>query len=265
MNGTRLPSPAVIVGIDGSPPALDAARWAIKDAAHRGLPLRLVCAIKAAHLSAQEYEHNVDHAKASLRQAQTAISGVTDSVRIDTVIVPGPPALALIEQSHEAGLICVGSVGIGRYARSLLGSTATELADKAACPVAIICPPDVHTPTEVNWVAVAVTGEPDRDIVVDHALQEAQLRDAAVLAVGERCENSPSSDIDLDAEVQRWRHRFPDVHIYPIADRANLADCLARHHEPVQLAVIGASETGELMQILGPFEHAHTSVLVVRQ
>ena len=38
-------SPAVVVGIDGSPTAVDAALWAVDEAVSRDIPLRLVYAI----------------------------------------------------------------------------------------------------------------------------------------------------------------------------------------------------------------------------
>lgn len=37
--------PSVVVGIDGSRPALDAALWAVDEAVSRDIPLRLVYAI----------------------------------------------------------------------------------------------------------------------------------------------------------------------------------------------------------------------------
>jgi hypothetical protein len=55
--------------------------------------------------------------------------------RSETEIPRGPAAPVLVEASRDAEMMCVGSVGIGRYARSILGSTATELVKKAHCPV----------------------------------------------------------------------------------------------------------------------------------
>lgn len=42
MNEIRTPGPAVLVGIDGSRSAVRAALWAVDEALHRRLPLRLV-------------------------------------------------------------------------------------------------------------------------------------------------------------------------------------------------------------------------------
>ena len=105
-------------------------------------------------------------------------------VKVETAILDGPPGPALVEESRDAEIICVGSVGIGRYARSILGSTATDLAEKAHCPVAIIRPPEEQPRHAINWVVVEVNEQPDNEAVVEVAIQEAKLRQAPVLAVG---------------------------------------------------------------------------------
>jgi nucleotide-binding universal stress UspA family protein len=48
MNDKHAPS-AVVVGIDGSPPAIRAAQWAIDEAVSRSVPLRLVYVTKPKH------------------------------------------------------------------------------------------------------------------------------------------------------------------------------------------------------------------------
>ena len=70
-------------------------------------------------------------------KAQSAVEAGRKPVKIETETPRGPAGPVLVEASRDAEMICVGSVGIGRYARSILGSTATELAEKAHCPVAV--------------------------------------------------------------------------------------------------------------------------------
>jgi hypothetical protein len=58
------------------------------------------------------------------------------------------------------------------------------------------------------------------------------------------------------------------VHIYPVANQADVAHLLKKHDERVQLAVIGGSQADELAQIVGRpdypvFHHAKSSVLVI--
>ena len=173
----------------------------------------------------------------------------------------GPPGPALVEESRDAEIICAGSVGIGRYARSILGSTATDLAEKAHCPVAIIRPQDEQPRHEINWVVVEVNAQPGNEAVVKVAIQEAKLRQAPILAVG--------NGHGLEGKVDDWKLHHPDVHIYPVSSEADVAHFLKNHDERVQLAVIGGSQAGELAQIVGPyghpvFHHTESSVLIVR-
>jgi nucleotide-binding universal stress UspA family protein len=44
-------APTVVVGVDGSKAAIDAARWAVHEAVRRDIPLRLVYVIEPAHCS----------------------------------------------------------------------------------------------------------------------------------------------------------------------------------------------------------------------
>ena len=267
MTGNNSKSP-VIVGVDGSQAALGAAEWAVDEAVARDVPLRLVYVTKPTHASADEYYEDVHRGRASLQAARDAVDATGKPVDIETDVVDGPPALALIEQSRDAAMICVGSVGIGRYARSILGSTASELAEEAHCPVAVIRPQSGEDGREINWIVVAVNDNPGNEAVVEQAMKEAALRHAPVLALGDR-KSAYSAPGGLDREVNSWRRRYSDVHVYPIANQADVAHFLKKHDERVQLAVIGSTEADELAQIVGRyghpvFHHANSSALIVR-
>jgi nucleotide-binding universal stress UspA family protein len=253
----------IVAAIDGSDTAVHAALWAIDEAIARSVPLRLVYVTKATHPSAEDYYADMHHAETAIREAQDAVAATGRPVKIETAILSGLPAFNLIEESQSADMICVGSVGIGRSARAILGSIATELAEKARCPVAIIRPQDEIPRDEVaiRWIVVAVTDEVDNESVVESAMGEARLRQTPVLMLGDRD--------GLDDIVEQWKARYPDVHAYPVADGADVARFLKKHDEWVQLAVIGGSRADEVMQILGPWGHPlfhrkAASVLVVR-
>ncbi|MDZ4268857.1 MAG: universal stress protein [Mycobacterium sp.] len=257
----------MVAGIDGSDTAIQAARWAADEAISRGVPLRLVYVTKATHPSADDYDRDVHHGNASLHAARDAMDAEGLTVEVDTAILTGPPGAALIGESRDAAMVCVGSVGIGRYARAILGSAATELAEKAHCPVAIIRPRDDHgSDGDTSWIVVAVNDAPDNDSVVEHALAEARLRKAPVLALGEGQRTRES----LDRDVEKMKQRHPEVHIYPVADQAGVAHFLRHNDERIQLTVIGGSHADQLADIVGPFghpvfRHGRSSVLIVRR
>lgn len=267
MNTIRKPSSAV-VGIGGSETSVHAAQWAVAEALSRDLPLRLVYVTKVSHPSTVDYELDVDHGKASLRAAQAAIQPF-GAVKVETAIIAGPPDAALIAESEDAAMVCIGTVGIGRYARSILGSTASELAEKAHCPVAVIRPqPDDDSDPDSGWIVVAINEETDNKAVIGQAMEEAKLRHAPVIVVGERRAGRDIQEM-LDREVNQLRLRHPDVHIHPITDQTDVASFLKHCDEQVQLAVIGRSQADQLAHIVGPFvhsalHHARVSALVVR-
>lgn len=256
---------SVIVGIDGSDAAINAALWAADEAVSRGLPLRLIYVTKSHHPSADDYYQDIHRAEASLRAAQAAVVATGKQVKIETDMLTGPPGAALVAESREAELICVGSVRIGRYARSILGSTATELAEKAHCRVAIIRLQTDERNHDIHWIVIKMDDSTQNADVIADAMFEAKLRHAPVLALGDRRDRT-----ELERKVEKWARRYPDVHIYPIADDPDVAGFVRHHDEPVQLVVIGASQVGELAEILGNyglplFRHGHSSVLVSRR
>lgn len=142
----------IIVGIDGSHAAITAALWGVDEAISRAVPLRLVSVIKPTHPSPDDYDRDLAHAERSLREAQSAVEAAGKLVKIETDIPRGPAGPVLVEASRDAEMICVGSVGIGRYASSILGSTATELAEKAHCPVAVMRSKVDQPASDINWI-----------------------------------------------------------------------------------------------------------------
>ncbi|MGO9154242.1 universal stress protein [Mycobacterium sp.] len=260
----------IIVGIDGSQTAITAALWGIDEAISRAAPLRLLSVIKPTHPYPEDYERDLRHAEKCLREAQSAVEASGKLVKIETEIPRGPVGPVLLEASSNAEMICVGSVGIGRYARSILGSTATELAEKAQCPVAVIRAKASQPPPEINWIVVRMTDIPGNDAIVECAAQEAKLRRAPMLVLGGRPEDlTEHADGAFERRVQDWRQRHPEVRVYPITTKEGIVSFLQANGERVQLAVIGGAEAGQLASLIGPsghplFHHPECSVLVVR-
>lgn len=260
----------VMVGIDGSQASVAAALWAADEAVSREVPLRLMSVIERTYVSADDYARDLEHAERSLREAQSAIDSAREAVKIETDIPRGPAGAVLVEASRDAEMICVGSVGIGRYARSILGSTASRLAEKAHCPVAVVRTDLEGTPPDNNWIVVRMTDAPDNDAVVKFAASEAQLRRAPMLILGGQPEDlTEHADGEFEKRVSDWRQRRPEIRVYPITTTHGIASFLKTNDERVQLAVISGAEADQLARLVGPhghplFRHPECSVLVVR-
>ncbi|OBG36318.1 universal stress protein [Mycobacterium alsense] len=260
-------SDRIVVGIDGSDAAINAAKWAVVEAVSRNVPLRLIHAIPARSGDAGgDASLEVEYAQTSLRAADAALQAMGEPVKVQCDVVPGPPEGALIAESHGAAMVCVGSVGIGRIARKVLGSTADAVARAAHCPVAIVRGNGRAEP-DSGWVGVVVNDSPGNDAVLEEGFREARLRGAPILALGVwRWGLGEIPYRQLDRRLRRWVSRYPEVHVMPAAARHGAAQFLAHTQESIQLAVVGSEDADEVARIVGPAGHppAGRSVLVVR-
>ena len=218
---TRLP---ITVGTDGSKPSLRAIDWAAREAAARGLPLRIV---SVPELPARTRAH---HARALSSAAERA-AAQQPGLAIDTRLLPGHPAQVLVESSTDAAMLVVGSWGAGTLSAKFLGSVSQNLAAHACCPVVVVREQATLARREI------VVGIGDLDQAgraLEFAFEEAALRDAAVVAMhawswylpttgrlasidpAERvavstCCLSPDISDQLGDMVGRWRDKYPGV------------------------------------------------------
>jgi nucleotide-binding universal stress UspA family protein len=272
MNSAESPGP-VVVGVDGSDAAIGAARWAAKEAVHQDVPLRLVYVIQITDgpiASAGAYPAEEDYAESSLRAARLAVEAAGLAVKIDTAVLYGDVDSALIAESENATLICVGSLGISRVASVVVGSTAAILAENAHCPVAIIRRTEDGPLPEAGFIAVVVDDHPGNDEVVQWAMEEARARRAPVLALGVwRWALFEIGDEQFYRRLDHWLRQYPDVEVEIACTRTSVARYLEGRIGGVQLVVIGAEDAKRLPQLVGPhrlpiFTHADCSVLIVR-
>lgn len=284
----------VVVGIDGSPVAVATARWALVEASAREVPLRLLYSVNTARTVGDQGRiegREAELGETALRTAATALAEVGQSVKIETDLTWGPPSSALIAESHNAAIVCVGTIGIGAVARAVLGSTAARVAEHAHCPVAVIRPRADQDGRAENWIAVGIEPRPEPDIAAKLAFEEARMRHAPLLAVALGCNEFRVNTVDDTAHrLALWRSLYPDVTVDIVSAQAGLADYLAdyladsreelsrlytatpgRHDfaRTSPLAVVSNGGAAEVMRIVGPhgpavLGHAQCSVLVAR-
>lgn len=133
----------VVVGVDGSPNASDAALWAAHEAATRGTGLLIVHAEPlhedpaALETSSQAHRRTVD-ARALLEREAEHVRTQLPELKIDGMLVGSAPAKGLIELSGDAELLVCGSRGRGGFSGMLVGSVSRKLSLHARCPLVVV-------------------------------------------------------------------------------------------------------------------------------
>jgi nucleotide-binding universal stress UspA family protein len=264
------PASAVIVGVDGSQAAAVAVRWAIDEAINRDVPLRIVHVTGVEEQPADDVHREIENAETALRAATAVVDANGKPVKVETDILWGPVSTVLVDESRTATLLCVGYVGADGRTGELLGSTAAGLAESTHCPVAIVRSSHHKPVGGVDWIVVIVNDHPDNDAVIECALNEAQARRAPVLAVEVWAEDLGETTYDeLDRRMEKWKLRYPDVHIHPVATRGSIGQFLASHaDDSVQLAVLGEGDVDQIAYLVWPqsltnAQHGERSVLIV--
>jgi nucleotide-binding universal stress UspA family protein len=261
------PASSIVVGIDGSTAAINAANWGVDEAISRDIPLRLVQVVRDERASGEADNLETQYAEMALHAARAAVQGRGKRVKVDTAIRRGDVDMTLIEESRGAAMICVGSVGIGYAASWLLGSTAVALAKHAQCPVAIIRTDG--QPSGGKQIVVVVDRHSDSDDVVHYALEEARLRRAPVLALGVwRWNLGAMSYEELDRRLSDWLLRYPDV-LVDMCITGTATEYLVTRNRAIQLLVTGSADANQLTRLVGPRGYAlptypNCSILLVR-
>jgi nucleotide-binding universal stress UspA family protein len=253
----QLDAKSVVVGVNGSQAAVNAAKWAVEEALSRQLPLRLVYVIprRVGHTEAAAItEWELERAEMALSQAGCAVMSEGKPVEVETRVLSGDPAQELINESQDSALVCVGTSRRGWACDGLLGPTAVALLADAPCPVAIIRTNPDGSPTKLGVIAVVLNDEPDNDEVVRQAMEEGRRRHATVR--------------QIDRRLNSWVRRYPDVHVQTVAAGTGGATG-ERRSSPIELAVVGSADADEIAGLATPNCHPivgypDCSVLVVR-
>ena len=254
---------SVVVGVNGSMAAVNAATWAVDEAVGRQLPLRLVyvMAPRETRHSQNASDWESERGEMALVQAQNAaLAAAQDDgmhVEIDMAVMSGDPAQVLVDESVCAAMVCVGTARRGKSSDGLLGPTAAGLVARAHCPVAVIRTNPDGSPTELGVIAVVLTDDPDNDDVVHQAMEEGRRRHATVR--------------QIDRRLDSWVRRYPDVAVQTVATGTGLRPAMLEEKagSAIELAVVGGADADRIAGLATPNCHPivgypDCSVLVVR-
>ena len=137
----------VVTGYDGSPESGLALSWAAETARRRGSRLTLLHSVNLSFIpgfpafdTSQVEPELQDAAKRLVDHGAQRAGGTLDASQIQTQFWLGSPAAQIVEASHDADLVVMGTRGRGRIAGGLLGSTSYAVAAHADCPVVVVRP-----------------------------------------------------------------------------------------------------------------------------
>lgn len=140
VSGSELGS--VIVGVDGSEPARQAALWAAGEAERRGRPLHIVYGAdtdgRALYVSAETIERVRSAGRELLDETATAVEEQHPGLVATTEFSRGDPVAGLHRAAGLRGTIVVGNRGLGGFNSLMLGSVGLKVAAGARTPVIIV-------------------------------------------------------------------------------------------------------------------------------
>lgn len=130
----------VVVGYDGSA----ALEWATAEAVREHAPLRIAEVFEVVVMSRPSPGKVVP--LAALRTVrERGLEALAESIRlqhpqltVESVLLEGTPAAALVEETAAARMVVLGSRGLGGFTGLVLGSTSQQVLHHAHYPVAVI-------------------------------------------------------------------------------------------------------------------------------
>jgi nucleotide-binding universal stress UspA family protein len=133
----------IVVGVDGSPSAGAALRWAVEQARRTGARVRAVTAWEvpfyAEWMPMIPFEDLATGAEKVLAESVGEACGIEErDVEVGESVVPGHAAQVLVDESASAALLVVGHRGHRGFAGALLGSVSLHCAQHAHCPVVVV-------------------------------------------------------------------------------------------------------------------------------
>ena len=293
MSPENQPKHRVVVGVDDSPGADEALRWAVGEATQRNAVLEVTCCwLYPAPVGSGSLFVNVhpfaDLAQAICEKAEAAAKALDPGVLVEIRTPEIQPQLGLVEASKGADLLVTGARGLGAFRSLLLGSVSQHCAQHAQGPVMIVRPPHLSDPPVDGLgpkVVVGVDGSQDSERALEWAIEEAFRLEARleVLGAWPPLEAGGLPLIDLQAALDEHAHATlekaaqtaaavrPEVEVTTTISTDPASWALVKASEQAQLLVVGSRGLGGFKSmLLGSVSqhcatHASCSTLIVRE
>lgn len=279
----------IVVGVDASTSAHEAAEWAAREATLRGRGLTLVSAVLPATtvggLGIPPALDYLDAIRADAHERLEALAKELPSDDVRTSVQIATPGGLLIEASTSAHLIVVGSRGTGGFAGLLLGSVGSQVAAGAHCPVVVW---RGNPRREASSIVVGIDGSAHSEAALGAAFDMASFHGWELVAV--HAWDIPAYDlieipqgavplpiaevaedeVRLSSEVlSGFRANFPDVTVREHLVRGPASQALLDDASQAAMIAVGTRGRGQFLgAVLGSVSNsvlhkAEIPVLVV--
>ncbi|WP_328835156.1 universal stress protein [Streptomyces europaeiscabiei] len=276
----------VLAGIDGSAHSSAAADWAAREAALRGVRLRLIHApppLPGAAVPLPAVDRLRHMGERMLQRTVADLSDRYPGLEVRGEQADDAPASALLAAARAAALLVVGTRGTGGFDGLAVGSVALRMAMTAPCPVVLV--PQHHADAFGEGVPAArgasqvVVGfdahHPVSD-TADFAFSAAETRGAGLrvvqawafpadsvsprtLAVTEedRATWEDQEVLRLSDALRAWQEKYPRVTVRPDVMLLHPAEALLNTSLGAELLVVGRRTDPQAVEgRLGPITHA---------
>ncbi len=290
----------VVCGYDSSDHARRAVGWAAEEAVRRRGQLKIVTCLNwpvgaDAPLAPRAFLPGdaaaPELARVALDDAADHARAVAAEVAVHTQVLQEAAVPALLDEAEDADLVVMGARGRGGFARLVLGSTSTTVAEHARCPVVVVR----HAAAKheepgpfAGQVVVGVDGSPASDAALGFAMEAAAGHGVALAAVyalnldafAQSLGMVPvesmhpeqihaAADKILDEALAPWRAKFPDVPVTRDLYQGHPVASLTEPTHGALLIVVGTRGRSDLRAALlgsvsrGVLHHASCPVAVV--
>jgi nucleotide-binding universal stress UspA family protein len=279
MSTTRRP---VVIGVDGSQGSANALRWGLVLAERHKAPVRLVHAYDPAihdmriggGYDAGALTDVYDVARDQLDAAAVLAAETHPDLTVTTHLVDDSAAAALVDESHEAETVVLGTHGVSAFSTLVAGSTTMNVATHARSPVVAV-PSTAEQAFGGRGVVVGVDGSPLSDDAIGFAFGHAAEGGASLTAVlawmdaiapsvaaaAFPVHDDPAHRVreaheQLMAWLEPWAAKYPDVVVHRRVVHEHPVRALASASDGAQLLVVGCRGRGAVRSmLLGSVSH----------